>query len=110
MEKTILNGAQKSTTESINIIDDVIYIFKKYLGGNKKMELKEGDKYLSIKIELGKAQSEIFKAIRDGKDAVDFVAYKNEKHETNPQSPHYRSSNVAVWVNKKKTKKEEDVK
>ena len=70
------------------------------------MVLNVGDKYLSIKVELGKAQSEIFKAIREGKKDIELVAYKNKDHETNPQSPNYRTSTVVVWVNKKKAKKE----
>jgi len=70
------------------------------------MELNEGDKYLSIRISVGLAQQEIFKAVRDGKENIDLVAFKNKDHEKNLQSPHYRKGEIAVWINKKKNKNE----
>jgi len=69
------------------------------------MELKEGDKYLSIRLDIGVALAEAFKAIKEGRESVALAAFKHEA--TKDTDPVYRSKGVAVWENTKKSQIEE---
>lgn len=56
--------------------------------GANKMEMKAGEKYLSIKL-LGNIQ---------------LAAFKNKNKENNPKAPDYKGDGIAIWVTEKKAK------
>ena len=62
------------------------------------MSLEQGEKYLSVKLNIGQAQHLIFKAINDGKENIDFALFNN-KTPNSGESPDYRGKLCAAWVN-----------
>lgn len=66
---------------------------------------KNEQKYLSISMKTGDALNLVLKAIAEGKEYINFAAFKKDKQKEN--SPHYSSKNCAVWISKFTPKEEQ---
>lgn len=60
--------------------------------GCKKMELKAGEKYLTVHL-TGHAP---------------IAAFPNEARKENKKAPHFKADGIAVWVNEKQGKASEE--
>lgn len=69
--------------------------------------MEVGEKYLSIKLEVGRLLAECHKAITRDSDYVDVAAFLNKEREGT--QPHFKGRSVAVWINKKKPEQKKEV-
>lgn len=58
---------------------------------------EEKKTYVQFVIPVGEALTQVLRAIKDGEDKIRFSAFENDHHKENPQAPHYKSGNIAVW-------------
>lgn len=68
----------------------------------------EERKYLKIVLTAGEALELALKAIKDGKDKVDFALFENDYHKENPSAPHFKNNKIACWVDTYTPKKTEE--
>lgn len=61
----------------------------------------EKEKYLMIKVDVGKTYKQLQKAIREGQEDVIFFAGFNKQKSSADRKPLYNSRDVAVWLNEK---------
>lgn len=57
------------------------------------------DKYLMIKIDVGKVYKQLQKALREESDEAVFFAGFNKDKTSADRKPLYSSRDVAVWIN-----------